>query len=41
MSEAIMAEIEDDTLLGCDVLMGGKMGPADILLSKGILLSFF
>ena len=36
--EAIVAEIEDDALLGYDVLMGGKKGPADILLSKGKIL---
>ena len=32
---AIVADIEDDALLGYDVLMGGEMGPADILLSQG------
>lgn len=31
--EAIVAEIEDEALLGCDIL-NGERGPADILLSK-------
>ncbi len=30
-----VAAIEDDALLGYDVLVGGENGPADILLSKG------
>ncbi len=33
--EAVVAAIEDDALLGYDVLVGGENGPADILLSKG------
>lgn len=33
-ADAIVADIEDDALLGCDVLCGDKLGPADILLSK-------
>lgn len=36
--EAIVAEIEDDALLGYDVLVGGESGPADILLSKDKIL---
>ena len=32
--DAIVAEIEDDALLGYDVLNGSEKGPADILLSK-------
>ena len=36
--EAIVAEIEDEALLGYDVLMGGKKGPADIHLSKSKIL---
>ena len=34
--EVIVAEIEDDCLLGVDVLQDDESGPADILLSKGI-----
>ena len=33
-----MAEIDDDGLLGIDVLQNDKDGPADILLSKGVLM---
>ena len=36
--EAIVDEIEDDGLLGVDVLQNGKEGPTDILLSKGVLM---
>ena len=36
--EAIVADIEDDGLLGVDVLQNGKEGPTDILLSKGVLM---
>ena len=36
--EAIVAEIEDDGLLGIDVLQNGDGGPADIILSKGLIL---
>ena len=36
-TEAIVAEIEDEALLGMDVLQNGEGGPADILLSKGII----
>ncbi|XP_052820489.1 uncharacterized protein LOC128246339 [Mya arenaria] len=32
--EVIVAEEEDDALLGYDILRGGKSGPADILLSQ-------
>ncbi len=35
VSEAIVAAIEDDALLGYDILVNGGNGPADILLSKG------
>ncbi|MCG8077974.1 MAG: retroviral-like aspartic protease family protein, partial [Candidatus Thiodiazotropha taylori] len=36
--EAIVAEIDDDGLLGIDVLQNGRGGPADLLLSKGVLV---
>jgi hypothetical protein len=32
ISEAVVAEKEDDARLSFDVLMGSKKGPADILL---------
>ena len=32
-----MAEIDDDGLLGIDVLQNGDGGPADLLLSKRML----
>lgn len=32
--EATVASIEDDALLGYDILNGEKLGPADILLSQ-------
>ena len=35
--EAIVAEIDDDDLLGVDILQNGKYGPTDLLMSKGIL----
>ena len=35
--EAVVAEIDDDGLLGIDVLQNGDGGPADLLLSKGML----
>ena len=35
--EAIVAEIDDDGLLGVDVLQNSEEGPTDLLLSKGIL----
>ena len=34
---AVVAEIDDDGLLGIDVLQNGDGGPADLLLSKGML----
>ena len=34
--ELIVAEIEDDGLLGIDILQNDDAGPADILLSKGV-----
>lgn len=34
----IVAVIEDDALLGLDILMKGPGGPADIKLTKGELL---
>ena len=34
--EAIVAEIDDDGLLGVDILQNGKNGPADLLMSKGV-----
>ena len=36
--EMIVADIEDECLLGVDVLQNGKNGPADIMLSKGIIV---
>ena len=36
-TEAIDAEIDDDGLLGVDVLQNGKGGPTDLLMSKGVL----
>ena len=36
--EAIVADIDDDGLLGVDVLQNSTEGPSDILLSKGVLL---
>ncbi len=38
VSEAIVAEIEDEALLGYDVLSGGSKGPADILLSRNVIV---
>ena len=35
--EAVVADIDDDGLLGIDVLQDGQGGPADLLLSKGVL----
>ena len=35
--EAIVAEIDDDGLLGVDILQNGRYGPTDLLMSKGIL----
>ena len=37
--EAIVADIDDDGLLGIDVLQNGVEGPCDLLLSKGVLLT--
>ena len=36
--EAMVAEIDDDGLLGVDILQNGKNGPADLLMSKGVLM---
>ena len=36
--EAIVAEIDDDGLLGVDILQNGKNGPADLLMSKGVMV---
>lgn len=36
--EAVVAEIDDDGLLGVDVLQNGKEVPADLLLSKEVLV---
>ncbi|MCG8046377.1 MAG: RNase H-like domain-containing protein, partial [Candidatus Thiodiazotropha endolucinida] len=36
--EATVADIDDDGLLGVDVLQNGTEGPTDLLLSKGILM---
>ncbi|KAL3878170.1 hypothetical protein ACJMK2_030539 [Sinanodonta woodiana] len=35
--EVIVAEIEDEGLLGIDILQNENDGPADILLSKGVI----
>ena len=35
--EAIVTEIEDDGLLGVDVLKNGEGGPTDLLMSEGVL----
>jgi hypothetical protein len=37
-SEVVVAEIEDEALLGIDILQNGRGGPADLLLSKGIIM---
>ena len=37
-TEAIVAEIDDDGLLGVDILQNSKNGPADLLMSKGVLV---
>ena len=37
-SELIVADIEDDALLGLDILMKGKGGPADIKMTEGVIL---
>ena len=37
-SEVSIAEIEDDALLGLDILMKGEGGPDDIKLTDGIIL---
>ena len=36
--EAIVADIDDDGLLGIDLLQNGVEGPCDLLMSKGVLL---
>ena len=36
--EAIVADMDDDGLLGVDILQNGKNGPSDLLLSRGVLL---
>ena len=38
MHEFVVADIEDDALSGFDELMGIEKGPADILLSKGLIV---
>ena len=35
--EAVVAEIDDDGLIGVDVLQSRRNGPSDLLLSKGVL----
>lgn len=37
-SEMVVADIEDDALIGCDVLAGSETGPADILLSQNVIV---
>ena len=36
--EAIVAEIDDDDLLGIDLLQNGENGPTDLFMSKGVLM---
>ena len=36
--ELVVAEIEDEALLGLDVLMKGPDGPADIKLTEGVII---
>ncbi|MCG8032791.1 MAG: retroviral-like aspartic protease family protein, partial [Candidatus Thiodiazotropha taylori] len=36
--EAIVADIDDDGLIGVDVLQSSSKGPTDILMSKGVLM---
>lgn len=36
--EAIVANIDDDGLLGVDVLQNGDTGPSDLMMSKGVLM---
>ena len=36
--EAKVAVIDDDGLLGVDILQNGKNGPEDLLMSKGVLM---
>ncbi|MEW8561062.1 MAG: retroviral-like aspartic protease family protein, partial [Candidatus Thiodiazotropha sp.] len=36
--EAVVAEIDDDGLLGVDILQNGNNGPADLLMTKGVLM---
>lgn len=36
--EAVVAEIDDDGLLGVDVLQSNSSGPADLMMSKGVLV---
>ena len=36
--EAIVADIDDDGLLGVDVLQNSKNGPTNLLMSKGVLV---
>ena len=37
-AKAIAAEIDDDGLLGIDVLQNENEGPTDLLMSKGVLI---
>lgn len=37
-AEMMVADIEDDALLGCDDLAGSLDGPADIVLSKNVIM---
>ena len=36
--EAIVAEIDDNGLLGVDILQNGGNGPADLLMSKSVMV---
>lgn len=36
--EAIVADIDDDGLVGVDVLQNGDNGPSDLMMSKGVLM---
>ncbi|XP_045188378.1 uncharacterized protein LOC123546249 [Mercenaria mercenaria] len=38
LEHEVVVDIEDEALLGFDVLMGGKNGPADLLLSIGVIV---
>ena len=37
--EAIVAAIDDDSLLGVDILQNGNNGPTDLLMDKVVIVS--